>query len=79
MEPNKSSHLTNDIVTLAGEYCAGQKWHHPISYYINPSNGDAVKVLVAAKNFSNYKDDDKYTKVSSLKESTPCRGNSKGI
>ena len=59
------------------------------------------KVLVAVKNFSNYKDDDKsyvkliqskardhdqvkvivdsYTKVSPLKESTPCRSNSKGI
>ncbi|KAK2165407.1 hypothetical protein NP493_1366g00013 [Ridgeia piscesae] len=59
------------------------------------------KVLVAVKNFSNYKDDNKShakliqsnvrghdqvkvifdtdTKVSSLKESTPCRGNSKGI
>ena len=38
MEPNKSSHLTNDKVTVAGVYCAGQKWHNPISYYINPSN-----------------------------------------
>ena len=28
MEPNKSSHLTNDKVTVAGEYCAGQKWHN---------------------------------------------------
>ena len=59
------------------------------------------RVLVAVKNFSNYKDDDEsyvkliqskarghdqvkvifdsYTKVSSLKESTPCRGNSMGI
>ena len=54
--------------------------------------------LVAVKNFTNYKDDDKsyvkftqskvtiylaifnnYTKVSSLKEATPCRGNSNGI
>ena len=55
---------------------------------------------MAAKNFSNYKDDDKsyvnliqskgsldqvkvildnYMKLSSLKESTPCRGSSKGM
>ena len=27
MEPNKSSHLTNDKVIVAGEYCAGQTWH----------------------------------------------------
>ena len=29
MVPTKASHLTNDKVTLAGEYCAGQKWHNP--------------------------------------------------
>ena len=65
MEPNKSSHLTNDKVTIAGEYCAGQKWHNPISYYINSSNRDVIF--------------DSYTNVSSLNEATPCRDNSKGI
>ena len=38
MEPNKSSHLPNDKVTVAGVYCAGQKLHNPMSYYINPSS-----------------------------------------
>ena len=28
MEPVESSHLTTDKRTVAGEYCAGQKWHN---------------------------------------------------
>ena len=42
MERNKSGHLTNNNVTVPVKYCAGQKWHNPISYYIKPSNRDAV-------------------------------------
>ena len=42
MEPYESSHLTNDKRTAAEEYCAGQKWHNPISYYTNPSKRDGV-------------------------------------
>ena len=110
MEENISSYLTNDKVNVPIENIVQVKCgttlydttqiHSIERLFHSLWNDSLVGWWVAAKNFSNYKDDDKsyvkliqskgsidqvkvildsYMKVSSLKESTPCRGNSKGM
>ena len=71
MEPDES--MTKEQL-VAGESCAGKKWHNPISYYTNPTKRDVVsgcRLLVAVKNFNNYKNDCKSYYVKLIKYSMP--------